>query len=64
MYPMPDRFGKQSTDCGGSHFGSQRTTSGNSTVNAMVMKNTMWTGNDRNIARWNGAPTNLERVEG
>ena len=41
MYPAPLGLGKQPTDCGSSHFGSHSTTSGNSTVNAMVTKNTM-----------------------
>jgi len=41
IQPVPDGFGKQPTDCGSSCFGSQSTTSGNSTVKAIVMKNTM-----------------------
>jgi hypothetical protein len=41
MYPAPVGLGKQPTDCGRNHFGSHRTTCGNSTVNAMVRKKTM-----------------------
>ena len=41
IQPAPLGLWKQPTDCGRSCFGSHRTTSGNSTVNAMVMKNTM-----------------------
>src|SRR6266571_611358 len=41
IQPLPLGFGKQPTDCGSSCFGSHSTTSGKSTVNAIVMKNTM-----------------------
>ena len=41
IQPAPLGLGKQPTDCGRSCFGSHSTTSGNSTVKAMVMKNTM-----------------------
>ena len=41
IHPAPLGLGKQPTDCGRSCFGSHSTTSGNSTVKAMVMKNTM-----------------------
>jgi hypothetical protein len=41
IQPAPLGLGKQPTDCGSSCFGSHSTTSGNSTVKAMVKKNTM-----------------------
>ncbi len=41
IQPAPLGLGKQPTDCGRSCFGSHSTTSGNSTVKAIVMKNTM-----------------------
>ena len=41
IQPAPLGLGKQPTDCGRSCFGSHSTTSGNSAVKAMVMKNTM-----------------------
>src|SRR2546430_246134 len=51
IQPVPLGSGKQPTDCGSSCFGSHSTTSGNSTVKAIVAKNTMKRGSDRNIAR-------------
>ena len=41
IQPVPLGLGKQPTDCGSSCFGSHSTTSGNSTVKAIVAKNTM-----------------------
>jgi hypothetical protein len=60
MYPTPLGLGKQPTDCGSSCFGSHNTTSGSITVNAMVTKNTTYSGSDRTSARLNGTPTNFE----
>ena len=45
MYPVPAGFGTQPTDWGKSHLGSLSATSGNSTVNAIVMNESVgWIG--------------------
>src|SRR3989442_228154 len=62
IQPVPLGLGKQPTDCGRSCFGSHSTTSGDSTVKAMGTKKTTERGNDRNIARENGTPTNFEAI--
>ena len=51
---------KHPTDSGNSNFGRYKTTSGKSTTNAMVKRNTPYKGSDLTTARPNPTPTYLD----